>query len=186
MTLFVLDDKGGRTWQAIAPQAKELLVDDKRVVGTVPSGDVVIFHEESGTLAAQAKDFAKHGAIVIAVNLAGGDGKEQIKGYYQRKRGVDKPVDPHFSACLRSFITHLERAAEPDWSLIEGPPAPDALLAYHLLGMLPDDADAVSARRDLLGAALEEGRVIAEANELPTPTETEIQDRQYLRELLRR
>lgn len=186
MAVYVLDTAGGRDWPQVVPESLQLDVVRGELDPEPQPGDVIVFHEEGGALLTTVQGLAQRGVQVVAVNEGGGEGEEVSPGFYRRRRGVGKPVDAHFRSCFVHFFKQLKATGQSNWALLEGPPAPDALIAYHLLGLLPEDAEAMAARRQLVGAALEEGKVIAEANELPTPTETEIQDRQYLRELLRR
>lgn len=80
---------------------------------------------------------------------------------YQLGRAVGYGDESAFLACFTLFKAHLA-AGHLDWSLLEGPPAPDALLAHHLLRLLP--LGEVTAMRDSLAAQAEvEARVIAAA-----------------------
>ena len=82
----------------------------------------------------------------------------------ERRRPVLKgDEDHHFKACFAYFVKRLQQTGEPEWQLLEGPPAPDALLAYHLLGLLQEDGEAAEKRNVLRAEAELEARTIKEA-----------------------
>lgn len=185
MRIFVLDAKAGRDWANLAPGSTEVLVRGNTLMPVPSPGDVLIFHEERGsTLEAIAENLAATGVCVIAVSRGGGDGSV-TKGIYRRRRGVEKPTDEHFRVCFGQFVEQFGAAGSPTWSLLEGPPAADALLAYHLLGLLADDAAAQSEREVLRGIALRESRTIAIANGLVELKDADLDDPERVRRFLR-
>src|SRR5574337_276451 len=111
---------GSRTW-VVKPESGSLLVchqlvdDDKPVVA----------------------ELLAEGVYVLRVSRSNGKGLLD-DGSYERIRPV-QTSDTAFNSCFRRFREDLEAIGRPDWSILEGPPAPDALLAYHLLDLLRGD-----------------------------------------------
>jgi len=69
-------------------------------------------------------------------------------------------------AQIERFIQAVRLAPdceEPPWWILDAQPAPDALLAHHLLRLLPDDPIALRQRAGLAAEAEAEARVIAAA-----------------------
>jgi hypothetical protein len=187
--VFLVDCKGGRTWEdiLIAGFTESRLVSPTcgRINPAPEAGDVLVFHEELGTLKKAVEEMGKKGVWVVAVSEDGGDDADGSTGYYQRKRGVEKPTDDHFKACFRHFVERLKVTGKPEWQLLEGPPAPDALLAYHLLRLLPDEDNEIKeARKELRAPALDEAKTIADAAEFLGWTESDIDDREKLHDFL--
>lgn len=168
MNIFVYDGNPGRDWQKMLGTYVPLERAGKCIEGGNPiAGDVVVCHRvQHESIASALLAFAGKGVFVIEV---GGDSARQVPpngNYYRRAKAVSI-FDHHFKACFRFFREHLEKTGTPAWRLLEGPPPPDALLAYHLLDLLPDDEVAVEARRRLAEIAANEVRGIAEATGIP-------------------
>lgn len=160
--IFVLDTKPNpRRWDQILPSgARRCSVSGSTISPRPQPGDVLVFHEDSGASGAVWM-LASTGVLVVAINEGGGAGKEQPSGFYSRRRGVGRPTDNHFRVCFAQFWQRLEETNTLDWQLLEGPPPPDALLAYHLLDLLRGDDAADRAREALADAAREEAQTIA-------------------------
>ena len=164
---YFLDLKGGRLWARMFRSITEVIWNPGEtgargeVAPRPRPGEVLVFHEQEGPIGAEVRELAAQGVLVIAVSLGGGDGAEITDGYYRRRRGVDKPTDAHFEACFSRFIEHLEQTGAPDWRLLEGPPAPDALLAYHLLAILTGDPEADRELKAVRAKAVGQAEAIA-------------------------
>lgn len=175
ITVYYLDlkpqeDSVRRRWEELLPGAKKL----RWVPGTRSQplgrladgpkpGDVLVFHEEE---LAEVVALSRQGVRVIAVNQGEDSRGLGPDGIYYRKRGVAKPTvgyDTQFAACFANFLIRLDEGLL-DWALLEGPPAPDAMLAYHLLGLLRDRDQADSERAARRRQATEEAGMIMSAH----------------------
>lgn len=187
--VYILDIKKGRAWEKLLPVGSVSCsynpVDGLDSEGML-SGDILVFHHQDGTVNEAVKTLAKRqGVLVVAVDASGGTGREDPVGFYHRKRGVDRPTDDQFRGCFSNFIKNLVDRGEVDWQLVEGPPAPDALLAYYLLlRALPRDPEAIRKRQGLRSDALDEAAKIAAAKSTFF-AEAVLDDASALRELLR-
>lgn len=158
-----------------------------RVSPEPPKGAVLICHQWSDAALCAVTRLASGGVYVVLVSLAPGDGRELASGVYRRRRPVAKrPSDRHFKACFEAFLRDLDANGAPDWRLLEGRPPPDALLAYHLLGLLLNDPLAITKRQMLSANAIAEAKAIAEIPDSPgIPPLVALDDPRQLREFLR-
>lgn len=158
-----------------------------RVSPEPPKGSVLICHQWSDAALRAVTRLASGGVHVVLVSLATGDGREVASGVYRRRRPVAKqPSDRHFKACFEAFLRDLDVNGTPNWKLLEGRPPPDALLTFHLLGLLPNDAEAIMQRQMLSANAIAEAKAIAEIPDGPgIPPLVALDDPQQLREFLR-
>jgi hypothetical protein len=133
MNIFIYDTGTGRAWEVMFPEAVLLESPERGALsGGVPvNGDLLICHrpdEERHRL----EEYAAVGVLVIEIAGHERDRRQPVGTFYQRARAVADGVDPKFQACVRNFQQSLEGLDGPNWSLLEGPPQPKNLLAYHL------------------------------------------------------
>lgn len=189
MKVFLYDGNPGQhEWDELLGERTELQWDGENLCseGERPlpgAGDTLICHRvQLEEIECQIKNYAANGIFVVEI---GGDTRklgQPIGNYYRRARGVGR-TDHHFRACFRFFLERLEAMSTPEWHLLEGPPPPDALLAYHLLALLPDDHAAIEARQELAATAIAEAQSIAEAT--GTPALAQLEDAQERRTFLK-
>lgn len=163
---FEIGYESSRDWQELLGNHTVLSWDGVQLAGGDPApGDVIVSHREPSDVRAVFETLAKNGSFIIYVRQhdireGGPQGKT-----YKRKKGVGKRTDPHFAACFNFFLRRLHDSGQADWELLEGPPPPDALLAYHLLGLLPAaDKDASALREALVETAKAEVQAITKVN----------------------
>lgn len=123
------------------------------------SGAVLVCHQLDDGDRPVVDELLRDGVFVLRVSRTPGDGLLK-DGSYARKKVV-QTADASFATCLRRFVDDLKETGRPNWLLIEGPPPPDALLAYHLLALLAGDPDADKEREALRPKALREAEDIA-------------------------
>lgn len=168
MLVFVCDGNPGHEWQKLLGDHVRLYQRGNNLVrdpaGNLPVlGDILISHRiQDPVIRQRLEGFSVAGVVVVEVGTDSSESKLPASNYYRRARGVTK-VDPHFAACFGCFREDLASRGYPTWALLEGPPPPDALLAYHLLGLLQGDPDAATERRRLAEYATKEARTMAEA-----------------------
>jgi hypothetical protein len=159
----ILDSHRECTWYAPLDADRSGRVDPRPTEGAV-----LVCHQWDEAVLNAVKDLAKQGVVVVLVSLASDKGQQLAPGIYRRGRSVGRPTDPHFKVCFQWFIGNLEANNTPDWKLLEGPPPPDAMFAYHLLDLfLKDDPEAEDARRALRATAIAEAQAIAGATPIP-------------------
>lgn len=166
--LFVYDGNPGHEWQDLLGDHVALETRGDRLAGGSPRpGDVVVCHRvQSEAIGRQLRAFARAGVFVVEIGSDTAPEEPAEGNYYRRARGVSA-TDTHFRACFAHFAHRLAATGNPEWPLLEGPPAPDALLACHLLALLVDDPEARKARDELRQAALEEATTIVDSTGIP-------------------
>lgn len=187
MTVFVLDEGGtARDWSGMVHPSKKLEWNNASREWrpqTPKSGDVVLCHSLTDGAKGAVSKLADDGVFVVVVSGGGGAGTVEKKIYY-RRAVVTEGCDKQFSAYFKCFREDLEAEKTPNWKLLEGPPPADALLAYHLLGLLPGDDEASQARVKLRSRALTEATVIALATGISGLADSDIDNQEKLREFL--
>lgn len=187
--IYILDEDmatGRRVWSDFVWDFERCHVSSSlrgdSICPRVPDGEILVCHDLSQSAAKLVHACAKRGVLVIIVNAGGGQGWSNDGLIYHRKLPVSKPVDHAFGVCLAAFARHLAEKKQADWTLLEGPPAPAALMAYHLLGLLEGD----DRPKDLEQTALEEAK--AEVTEIARATSIEpikdLHDREQRRQFL--
>ena len=150
-SVYVFDGKGGRTWNEIIGPFTPCEWKSSTLCPQPQRGDVLVFHQQSGDVQKAVEYLGAQGVWIVAVGMGEGKGQLMGRSYYQHGRGVSKPTDNRFKVCFKHFMERLKATGTPKWQLLEGPPAPDALLAYYLLGLLPEgDKKAEEARDEQL------------------------------------
>lgn len=171
MRVYVFDseirDGHRRKWSELVGDHVTLKWKARGLAGGEPSrGDIVVCHRVETYAQAVIEDLARNGVFII--HVSGYDSvsqKAESDNVYRRARRVTtSPNDMHFSACFKFFRMSLQEHGSPDWRLLEGPPPPDALLAYHLLCLLPGDSAAEAICNQLSNLALAEAGAIATLN----------------------
>jgi hypothetical protein len=188
MSLFVYDGSSGtHAWSDLLGGGRFTNLErqgDALVGGEPTAGDVIVCHRvESPAVARRLQELAACGVVVVEIGTDGAAETTPQGNYYRRARGVGM-TDPHFKACFAHFTHVFSSTGKPDWQLLEGPPPPDALLAYHLLGLRRDDEEASTRRQALRVEALQEARTIAAVGDMSFE-EADIDDPAKVRDLLK-
>jgi hypothetical protein len=170
MKVYVLDeDRSGarRSWVQMIPGIVELSWDNGRrtVAPEIPvAGSVVVCHRLSDGAFARIVQLADGGVVTIVVSGSHGTGTEGPTNLYRRHAPVGLGCDNRFSGLFARFRSALENDELLDWKLIEYPPPPDALFAYHLLSLLPSaDVATGAALQAICKEAIDEAETIAGA-----------------------
>ena len=166
--IYVCDSERGsarrRPWQNLVGAHVDLYWDGSQPSGGTPTqGDIIVCHGPREELKSWLETLSQNGVFVINVRQNDVPRVAPVGNCYTRAKGVGNPIDIQFAACFSYFVTCLEESGIIDWELLEGPPPPDALLAYHLLDILADPM-AVDAREALAGVANAEAHAIASAS----------------------
>jgi hypothetical protein len=182
--IFVYDGNPGHEWQSLLGDHVVLERSGNQLEGGNPEeGDILVCHRvQSESVERQLRSFADAGVIVVEVGADTAETRPAEGNYYRRAKGV-AVIDAHFTTCFRFFREQLQRPGMPAWQLLEGPPPPDALLAYHLLDLLRGDNAADRAREALVDDARKEAQTIAAAEGIPTlaAIDDPVQRREFLR-----
>ena len=154
MALFIYDGNPGHDWEAMVGEHALLVELGDGLAGGAPVvDDVLLCHRIAiPAIESQIQSWASAGVVVIEVSSNKGTREPPRDTYYRRAKEVGAN-NAHFAACFRNFVRNLKQGTPPPWHLLEGPPAPDALFAYHLLSILPDDDVAARKKRDELCTA---------------------------------
>ena len=173
MKLYVLDEdrsRDRRSWAKMIPSVVELSWDNGKqslAPETPAACSVVVCHRLSDGAFGGISRLASGGVFAVIVAGSHGTGREDPPNLYHRGAPVGLGCDNRFAVLFARFCTALESNGTPAWNLVEAPPPPDALLAYHLLSLMPEDASARATREALRVSAIVEADAIAEASDSP-------------------
>lgn len=167
MIVFVYDGNPGHIWQRLLGDHVLLHRAGDRLEGGTPiNGDILVCHRvQHESIRNRLRTLADAGVIVIEVGQDTAPSSPAEGNYYRRAKGV-AVTDPHFTSCFQFFRDQLRLTGRnPGWHLLEGPPAPDAVFAYHLLDLfLRNDPKSTVMLPALRAAAIAEAQVIAGTN----------------------
>lgn len=140
MRVFFYDRESKRHWHRMLGEDAEALTwrDDGFVKDPCPR-DIVVCHRVGVQIESRLRQLAAAGTYVVRVSGSDRTVVPPVENFYDRAWRVDEPEDSGFATTFALFKGTLLDQGYPTWNLLEPDghrPAPDALLALHLLGLL--------------------------------------------------